>query len=284
MDASLRKKYDHLITTLKQYGSAAVAFSGGVDSTFLAKAAYDALGGKALALTVDSQAYPPDSITLTRQLAHDIGIGLIEIPADVRDIPMFCDNPPDRCYHCKKMLFTMMLERARSMGIDILMDGSNVDDDDDYRPGHRALRELGIVSPLKDHGFTKEEIRAVSRELGLPTWNLQSFACLASRFPYGDTITPELLARTAEAEDVLRDLGINRYRVRNHGDIARIEVDSAGFDVIAGNDVRHRVVGRLKSLGYTYVTLDLEGYRTGSMNETLKPDDVEEHGATNSPQ
>ncbi len=274
MDTSLRKKYDYLIVTLKNYGAAAVAFSGGVDSTFLAKAAYDALGGKALALTVDSQAYPPDSIALTRRLARDIGIGLIEITADVRDIPMFCSNPPDRCYHCKKMLFTMMLERAKANGIDILMDGSNVDDDDDYRPGHRALRELGIVSPLKDHGFTKEKIRIVSRELGLTTWNHQSFACLASRFPYGDTITPELLDRTAAAEDILRELGLSRYRVRNHGDIARIEADSADFAVIADRDARNQVVSRLKSLGYTYITLDLEGYRTGSMNETLKTDEV----------
>jgi len=269
MDTVLRKKYDNLIETLKIYSKVAVAFSGGVDSTFLAKVAFDTLGDNALAITVQSQAYPHETFTQTRDLAGLIGIGLLEISADVRDIPRFCDNPPDRCYHCKRALFSLMLEKAGEHDIDILVDGSIVDDDTDYRPGHRALNELEIKSPLKDNGFSKSDIRELSKELKLPTWNLQSFACLASRFPYGDRITPELLERVARAEAVLRELDILRYRVRDHGDIARIEVDNEGFDIISRKDVRDKVVESFKSLGYTYVSLDLEGYRTGSMNEPL---------------
>lgn len=270
MDTDYMKKYNELLSHLRRFGKIAIAFSGGVDSTFLAKAAHDALGDNALALTVDSQAYPPESIVETRNLARHIGIRLIEIPADVRNVPMFCENPPDRCYHCKKALFTIMSERASKEGFDTVADGSNIDDDSDFRPGHRALRELGIQSPLKDIGFTKELIRAASRELGLETWNRQSFACLASRFPYGDQITVEALARTAAAESILRDMNIKRYRVRNHGDIARIEIDEEGFGRLMDKNTRSAVIGHLKRLGYAYITLDLEGYRTGSMNEPLQ--------------
>ena len=269
MNSDLRKKYNYLIVTLKSYEKAAVAFSGGVDSTFLAKAMHDALGKKAVAVTVDSAAYPAESIVETRKLARLIGIRLIEIPMNVTDIPHFCDNPPDRCYHCKKALFSLMLKSAEEEGIHILADGSNKDDDRDYRPGLRALAELNIKSPLKEHGFTKNDIRSISKKLGLPTWNMQSFACLASRFPYGDKITQGLLERTGKAEAVLRDLGINQYRVRNHGDIARIEVGAEGFNLLKKKKMRKKIVKQLKSLGYTYITLDMEGYRTGSMNETL---------------
>lgn len=269
MSDDLEQRYAGLLDDLKHYGRVAVAFSGGVDSTFLAKAAFVALGDNAVALTVDSQAYPPESIEESRALAKEIGIRLIELPTDVCAIPHFCDNPPDRCYHCKKALFTMMRQRAASLGADVVLDGSNVDDDADFRPGHRALVELGIVSPLKERGFTKDMIRAMSRKLGLPTWDRQSFACLASRFPYGDRIDPEALQRTASAEKALRDIGIKRYRVRNHGDVARIEVDEDSFRLLTGMETRRDIVSCLKELGYAYVALDLEGYRTGSMNETL---------------
>ena len=272
MESKERKRYNSLILLLKNLERVAVAFSGGVDSTFLAKAAFDALGERALAITVDSEAYPPGSIEQTRSLAGRIGIRLVEIPVRVWDIPLFCDNPPDRCYHCKKTLFTVMKEKAVEMGAPTVVDGSNIDDDSDYRPGHRALAELGIRSPLKDLNFTKDEIRALSKKLGLPTWNMQSFACLASRFPYGSSITPALLDRTGKAEAFLRDYGIERYRVRNHGDLARIEVDEAGFSILAKKKVRKETVSYFKSLGYTYIALDLEGYRTGSMNEVLKMD------------
>ena len=272
MNIDLEEKFKNLKNSLKSYGNIAVAFSGGVDSTFLAKAAYDTLGEKALAITVDSEAYPPESIIQTRKLAKFIGLRLLEIPQNVTNIPRFCANPPDRCYHCKKALFSMMLKKAEEEGINVLMDGSNIDDDKDFRPGKRALEELNVKSPLKEHGFSKDDIRMVSKELGLPTWKMQSFACLASRFPYGHRITTVLLARTGKAEAVLRELGIHQYRVRNHGDIARIEVDEEGFNMLMDKSVRGKVSSHLKSLGYTYVSLDLEGYRSGSLNEILNLD------------
>ena len=269
MNNHMSEKYFALTSKLKNYGSAAIAFSGGVDSTFLARAAHDALGNKAIAITVVSEAYPPDSIVQIRNLAERIGIRLIEIPISITEVSGFAENEPDRCYHCKKQLFVLMGATARDNGVEILMDGSNVDDDADYRPGKRALAELGVVSPLKDAGYTKDDIRADSRELELPTWNMQSFACLASRFPYGDRITPDLLERTWKAEAVLKELGIRQYRVRNHDSIARIEVNAEGMDILMKPEVRLDVVTRLKKLGYSYVTLDLQGFRTGSMNETL---------------
>jgi uncharacterized protein len=170
-----------------------------------------------------------------------------------------------------------MLDRCRTLGIPVLIDGSNADDLGDYRPGIRALSELGVRSPLQETGFSKQEIRIVSRELGLPTWDRASFACLASRFPYGERITPEALERTGKAEAVLRDMGVRQYRVRNHGDIARIELDPEGMTLLLGEaGLRERVVERLKTLGYRYITLDLQGYRTGSMNETLPERRAEE--------
>lgn len=269
MESDLLVKYNNLTKTLKSYESTAVAFSGGVDSTFLAKAAHEALGEKAIAITVDSDAYPPDSIIQTRKLAGLIGIRLIEISQKVIDIPGFCDNQQDRCYHCKKTLFSHMLKKASEEGVHIIMDGSNKDDEMDYRPGERALVELNVKSPLRDHNFTKNDIRTLSKRFDLPTWNEQSFACLASRFPYGDRISTELLDRTWKAESVLRELGFQHYRVRNHGDIARIEVDEEGFTILRKKRIREKIVRQLKSLGYTYITLDMTGYRTGSMNETL---------------
>jgi len=269
MYSNLKNKFHSLLEKLKLYESAAVAFSGGVDSTFLAKAAVDALGENTLAITVVSEAYPPDSIEQTRSLASFIGIRLVEIPVSIFDVPYFSINPPDRCYHCKRALFTVMLKKAEEAGISVLMDGSNKDDDDDFRPGMRALEELGIKSPLNELGFTKKDIRILSKELNLPTWDKQSFACLASRFPYGHEISSELLERTWKAEAVLKKLGIKQYRVRNHNDVARIEVNTEGFEQLMDTSVRKNVVNSLKSLGYTYVTLDLQGYRTGSMNEPL---------------
>lgn len=270
MDELLCEKMIRLKRLLEQYGSVAVALSGGVDSTFLAKASRDVLGGKAAAITVDSEAYPPLSIEDTRTLARLIGIRLIEIPTRACDIPGFAENGPERCYHCKKALFSLMLEKAREAGLSVLIDGSNADDASDYRPGMRALSELGVKSPLMEAGFTKRDIRTISRELGLSTWDRQSFACLASRFPYGSRITPELLERTWRAEAVLKNLGMKRYRVRNHGDLARIEIDPEDMNIFFANDeLRGSVVERLKSLGFTYVALDLSGYRTGSMNEAL---------------
>ena len=269
MNPDLKEKYQSLIKKLEKYESIAIAFSGGVDSTFLAKVAFEVLREKALAITVDSEAYPPESIIECRRLTAQIGIKLIEIKENVCDIPEFSANTPERCYYCKKALFTLMLKKAEEEGIKFLSDGSNIDDLDDYRPGKRALDELSIKSPLRDLGFTKNDIRAISKELGLPTWNRQSFACLASRFPYGSQITPDLLEKTWKAESILRNLGIKYYRVRNHGDIARIELDPQGMDIIMDKTTREKVVTHIKSLGYKYITMDMQGYRTGSMNEVL---------------
>jgi uncharacterized protein len=270
IDTELINKFASLKRSLQEFGKVAIALSGGVDSTFLAKTAYDLLGTNAVALTVDSEAYPPDSIEETMKLAQLIGIKLIEIKADACAIPEFSLNPPDRCYYCKKVLFGLMLEKAHEQGITTLMDGTNADDNDDYRPGMQALEELNIKSPLEDLGFTKKDIRALSKELGLPTWNKQSFACLASRFPYGSTITPSLLERTWKAESIFKELGMGRYRVRTHGTLARIELEPEEIFRVMEESIREKIVHHLKSLGYTYVTLDLQGYRTGSMNETLK--------------
>lgn len=269
MNPELKEKYQSLIKELEKYGSVAIAFSGGVDSTFLAKAAFESLGEKALAITVDPEAYPPESIIECRKLAAQIGIKLIEIKENVCEIPEFSANTPERCYYCKKVLFTLMLKKAEEEGIKFLSDGSNIDDLDDYRPGKHALDELSIKSPLRDLGFTKNDIRAISKDLGLPTWNRQSFACLASRFPYGSKITPELLEKTWKAESILRNPGFKYYRVRNHGDIARIELDPEGMNIIMDKSTLEKVVNHMKSLGYKYITLDLQGYRTGSMNEVL---------------
>lgn len=262
-------RYESLLEKIRAAKRLAVAFSGGVDSTFLAKAAKDALGENSVAITVVSDAYPPDSFIKSREITDNIGIKLIEINVDVLNIPMFCENPPDRCYHCKKELFKIILEKASEMGFKLVADGSNADDSSDYRPGERALKELGIWSPLRELDFTKKEIRELSRNLGLTTWNMQSSACLASRFVYGEMITKDALERTWKAEKVLSDSGFRQYRVRNHGNIARIEVPQDKINIILDDKIRKKILVELKKLGYDYVTLDLEGYRMGSMNEII---------------
>ncbi|MFC1607295.1 ATP-dependent sacrificial sulfur transferase LarE [Candidatus Latescibacterota bacterium] len=264
-----KSKLVKLKELLRSHEKVAIAFSGGVDSTFLAKAAYDALGQYAVAITIDSEAYPPSSILETRKMADHIGIRLIEIKANACDIDGFRANESDRCYHCKKALFTLMIDAARVEGVSVIMDGTNSDDSSDYRPGTQALEELGVLSPLREIGFSKDEIRACSKELGLPTWNHQSFACLASRVPYGSEITPERLDNIGRAESLLRDMGFSHYRVRDHGILARLELDSDGIDLLKDDSVRKRIVDHIKACGFTYVTLDLQGFRTGSMNEVL---------------
>jgi len=261
-------KYSRLKKTLEGYGNILVAFSGGVDSTFLLLAAVDALRDKVLAVTIDGELYSPGEAAEAAELARLLGAEHIILEnSDLAD-PAFAENPPDRCYHCKKDEYGKLLEIAHKRGISVVADGANADDMYDYRPGMRAGVELGVISPLKDTGFTKKEIRALSRKFGLPTADKPANPCLASRFPYGMKITSEGLKQVGAAEAIIRDIGIPVVRVRHHGNLARIEAPVEYHRLILERAAE--VESKLKALGYVYVALDLLGYRAGSMNETLK--------------
>ncbi|BAF58433.1 ATP-utilizing enzymes [Pelotomaculum thermopropionicum SI] len=264
----LEQKYEHLKEIIKSYGSVLVAFSGGVDSTFVLKAAVDALKEKAVAVTITGELYPPGETEEAARLARFLGAEHIIIENRDLDNPTFASNPPDRCYHCKKNEYGEILKVARERGFNAVIDGLNADDLSDYRPGIRAGQELGVHSPLKDVGLTKEEIRALSRNFGLPTADKPSNPCLASRFPYGTQITSEGLRQVGAAEVILRKMGIPQVRVRHHGNLARIEVPEEYLQFVAERAAE--VDRSLKGLGYTYVALDLLGYRAGSMNEALR--------------
>ena len=262
------EKINELMSCLESYGSVLVAFSGGVDSSFLLKAAVDFLGSdRVLAVTASSEAYPDHERKDARKLAEKLGARWITIQSSETSNPNFRENPSDRCYFCKKELFRDLNELANREGITKVADGTIQDDSEGHRPGTRAAEELGIASPLREVGLSKDEIREFSKRVGLETWDKPTFACLASRFPYGEEITEEKLRRVGSAEEFLLKLGIEQFRVRHHGDIARIEVLRSDFDRML--NFREEIVARLKELGYDYVTLDLEGYRTGSMNESL---------------
>ncbi|MDF2532017.1 MAG: hypothetical protein K0Q65_1598 [Clostridia bacterium] len=264
-------KLESLKTIIKNTGGAVVAFSGGVDSTFLLKVAYDVLGDKVLAVTANSETYPKRELEEAKAFTDSLGIRHIIIETLELEIAGFADNPPDRCFYCKHELFSKLTEIAKTNGIEYVFDGSNYDDRNDHRPGMRAAKELGVVSPLKQAEMTKDNIREASKEFGLSTWNKPSFACLSSRFPYGTKITPEKLTVIGEAEDFIRDLGFKELRVRHHDHIARIEIGKADLGkIIAYAD---QIVEKVKSLGFLYVTLDLAGYKTGSMNYTLSEDE-----------
>ncbi len=265
----LQEKYNQLIELLKGLKQVAVAFSGGVDSTFLLHAAKEALGSNVIAVTARSYSFPQRELKEATEYADKKEIEHIIVDSEELDIDGFSTNPKNRCYLCKSELFTKIREIANARGINAILEASNSDDNGDYRPGLIAVKELGIYSPLRQVGFTKPEIRELSKEQGLPTWNKPSFACLSSRFPYGESITKERLQMIDKAEQYLLDLGIWQVRVRFHENLARIETDEAGFTKLLNTAVRSGVYEEFRKIGFTYVSLDLRGYRTGSMNETL---------------
>ena len=267
---TLHAKLHRLEQYLKSLEGVVVAFSGGVDSAFLMAAAHRVLGEAAIAVTARSCAFPKRELEEARRLAREEGIRHIEFDFPAFQVKGFAENPPERCYYCKTAILKQIKGLAGEEGIEHVVEGSNVDDEKDYRPGAKAIGEQGILSPLKEAGLTKAEIRELSKEWGLPTWNKQSAACLASRFAYGETITEEKLSMVEQAESFLLDQGFGQLRVRVHGSLARIELSDIDFARVVDPKMRKKLNEVLGGLGFSYVTLALQGYRMGSMNETLK--------------
>ena len=267
---ALGAKYATLRSIVTEMESAVIGFSGGVDSTFLLKVSADILGDGVLAVIGKSETYPTREYEEALLLAEEIGATVHVVRTEETDVLKFQQNPPDRCYYCKTELFSKLKAIAEEQGFRWIADGTNADDVGDFRPGMKAVNEKGVRSPLLEAGLTKQEIRELSRYLKLPTWDKPSFACLSSRFPYGYGITKENLMKIDQAETLLRDLGFRYFRVRHHDDkTARIEVGKEEIKQLIDDGVREKIVYQLKKLGFTYVTLDLQGYRTGSMNEVL---------------
>jgi len=269
--AELKTKNQRLLNIIADLGSVLVAYSGGVDSTLLLRACAEALGpSRVLAVTARSETLAADEEADARRLAAAMGIEHLVVPISELDDDEFVRNPPERCYLCKRIRYGLLSSLARERGLHWVVDGANADDSRDYRPGLRAASELGIRSPLREAGLNKDDIRELSRAYDLPTWDKPSYACLASRIPYGCPITAEKLRQIDAAETFLRGLGFKQVRVRHHGELARIEVPAEKLASLVADDLAPRVTARLKEIGFTYVALDLNGYRAGSLNEALQ--------------
>ncbi len=266
----IRTRLNSLKNELNAMGSVAVAFSGGVDSTFLLKVAAEVLGDKVLAVTLKSPSFPKREIDAAVSIAGKFNVKHLIIESREFENPDFIKNDSLRCYYCKKEVFGKIIDEARNQGMAFVLDGQNYDDISDYRPGAKAASELGVISPLKKNSLTKDEIRQLSRERGIPGWDRPSFACLASRIPYGTRISKSLLEKIGSLEDFLINKGFAQVRVRHHGEIARIEIKKEDFSILFGKSLMPGIIDEFKKAGYLYVTLDLEGYRTGSMNMALK--------------
>jgi uncharacterized protein len=266
---NVEENLEQLKKTLREMGTVLIAYSGGVDSSFLAVTAHEVLGQNSLAVFASSPVAPPMEKEAAESLAHQFGLRFRIIESNEMANPDFVANPPERCYYCKRELFSELKPIALAEGLKWVADGTNADDLSDYRPGRKASAEAGIRSPLLEVGLTKAEIRQLSRTQGLPTWDRPASPCLASRIPYGIPVTAETLNKIAQGEKYLHNLGLRQVRLRHHGDIARIELDQPDMAKIIKTDIRQGIIEHFKALGYKYVTLDLTGYRTGSLNEFL---------------